>query len=205
MNALAYQNEKYFLLRLPLLRHVIVRRLLDDVCDSYIERTDGISDRFGKRFFLQAIHCARADVYELYAAILRADSAALLMMERPAPQALAVYIKRFCLYHVIEVCAAGGRLSDADATRCASDVLQLTDAERDAATHFVTIGHEDLTMFRVTYAQMLAAELTKMSDVRPIVLAFMSQFLYRSHEGFIKSFTNYMPLGGGRFGDTIHR
>jgi len=192
----SYTGKAEWLFRLPVLRHVMVRRFLDGVCDPFITRTDEIGDRFMRRVFLQIVHCARADAYELYAEVEEGGAAGTRDMESLTPQMLVELTKRVALYHAVVFWAKQGPQSVLrDLRQAAQTVFDFSEAEGAAFAAGLERGVDGMALFQAGYARELAAWLVRDAHVTSAAMAFTGLFLERSHEGFAKSFARYMPFG----------
>jgi len=165
---------------LPVLRCVMVRRLLDAVCDPFIAMTDGLADDEGlRRLFLQAIHGARADAYGLYTAILNGDVTALQGLDLPAPPLLAALIERAALYHVIVFTTANEEAyAQTDIFRAARIVFSLDEEAQKELLYSIEQSVACLTEFQEAYALDFAARLVRGRQVSSALYAFVCQFFY---------------------------
>ena len=207
MNVPITIGNKKVLFQVPVLRRVMIRRFLDGVCDPFIALTDQLAgNRRMQRLFLQIIHCARADAYDLYVAILDGNIAAARGVECPLPLELAALTKRIALHHAILFWMDNGaEYPQVDVLAAARTVFSLDETEEKELLYSMEIGADCPSLFHAEYAQAFAARLVRDDQNSPVVLAFASQFFYRSYAGFAKSFSNYLPFGGGFVGEPFHR
>jgi|GEM_PF-1512533 len=195
--------------RVPLLRSVMVRRWLDEVCDVYIARADDLArEKRLQRLFLHCIHCARADAYELYMEILKGATLAAKMLECPEPSALSALTERIALHHVAAfVQEKESGLAQPVLLDAARRVFALDEAAVHALHYYMEMAAESASAFCVAYAQDFAGRLQRGQNTAPmpVTQAFVCGFFNRSYDGFSKSLSKYVPFGGGGNGGKIYR
>ena len=183
--------KKKLMARFGLAGRYFVKQNIDYEYQSYIYRADKLRDSFLRKFFLQAVNCARADSYEFYTAMRKVEIGAVLEYPSKIP---AVY-RWLCVFYISLFLSENKNDVDAAAIRAAIPLLfNFHETEEKWIDGFISCAGQSDTEFELSFSRFFMEGILNFKNNNPVTIAFMCNFFYNSYNSFISSFVNFVSL-----------
>ncbi len=184
-----------FLYKTPKGRHEIIKNVVEDEGEAYLERIYKIKNSFYMTFFEECINSTVADAYEYFAEIrvngnVFAENVYAMTREKGRR-----FIKLMAVHHSIRILRSEKcRLNVPDMKKALFEAFELNASEQK----MFDLLYACSIMYSGSFAELFASAVMKYlfdkDKYGRHTIAFIENFCYNSYETMFGSFTKYLSL-----------
>ena len=179
-----------FLYKGPLGRHSIIKEVVEDECDAYLERIYGTQGGFYMSFFEECINSTIADAYEYFAELRTNGNVLGENVYEMTREKGRRFIKLMAIHHSIKMLRCREcSLNPKEMKESLNTVFELCEAEQK----MYDLLYACAVMYSGSFGDLFASAMMKYifgKDKCSIqTIAFIENFCYNSYETMFCSFT----------------